>query len=63
MKTRDLVTLTRASLASILLSGAAVAQEFTFSIHHFLSPNAATQTVLLEPWAAAVSEASGGHCL
>lgn len=61
MKTRDLVTLTRASLASILLSGAAVAQEFTFSIHHFLSPNAATQTVLLEPWAAAVSEASGGR--
>ncbi|MEM9784307.1 MAG: TRAP transporter substrate-binding protein, partial [Pseudomonadota bacterium] len=37
------------------------AQEYTFTIHHFLSPKAATQTRLIEPWAARVSEASGGR--
>ena len=42
-------------------AGAASAQEFTFSIQHFLSPNAVTQTVLIEPWAKAVEEASDGR--
>ncbi len=39
----------------------ASAQEFTFKIHHFLSPKAPAQTQLIEPWARAVEEASGGR--
>lgn len=50
-----------ASVAAIALSSAANAQEFTFSIHHFISPKAPTQTVLLEPWVEAVEKASGGR--
>jgi TRAP-type C4-dicarboxylate transport system substrate-binding protein len=50
-----------ASLTAITLSTAAYAQEFTFSIQHFLSPKAPAQTVLIEPWAKAVEEASGGR--
>lgn len=44
-----------------LLSSPVAAQEFHFSIHHFLSPRAPAQTILLEPWVAAVEEASGGR--
>ena len=43
------------------MSTAAVAQEFTFSIQHFLSPKAPTQTILIEPWAKSIEEASGGR--
>ena len=52
-----------AALALALTGGASTvwAQEFTFSIHHFLSPKAPAQTALIEPWAAAVEEASGGR--
>lgn len=50
-----------AALSVIALSIAAYAQEFTFSIHHFLSPKAPAQTALLEPWVAAVEEASNGR--
>ncbi|WP_341368479.1 TRAP transporter substrate-binding protein [Yoonia sp. BS5-3] len=46
---------------TILLSSSAQAQEFTFSIQHFLSPQAPAQTVLIEPWAKAVEEASDGR--
>lgn len=49
------------ALAAIALSTAAYAQEFTFSIHHFLSPKAPAQTALLEPWVAAVEKASDGR--
>ncbi|WP_319799778.1 type 2 periplasmic-binding domain-containing protein [Roseobacter weihaiensis] len=48
-------------MAAIALSTAAHAQEFTFSIQHFLSPKAPAQTVLIEPWAKAVEEASDGR--
>lgn len=44
-----------------MVSTAAQAQEFTFSIHHFLSPKAITQTVLLESWVEAVETASDGR--
>lgn len=48
--------------AALLLSaGLATAQEFTFSIHHFLSPRAAAHTQLIVPWAAAIEEASEGR--
>jgi TRAP-type C4-dicarboxylate transport system substrate-binding protein len=50
-----------ASIAAITISTAAYAQEFTFSIHHFLSPKAPAQTVLIEPWARSIEEASGGR--
>ncbi|MEO1701660.1 MAG: TRAP transporter substrate-binding protein [Pseudomonadota bacterium] len=49
------------ALTAIALSTAAYAQEFTFSIHHFLSPKAPAQTVLLEPWVVSVEEASDGR--
>lgn len=35
--------------------------EFTFSIHHFLSPKAVTQTKMIEPWAERIEEASDGR--
>ncbi len=45
-------------LASVSMAGAA---EFTFKLHHFLSPKAPAQTKMLEPWAKAVEENSGGQ--
>jgi TRAP-type C4-dicarboxylate transport system substrate-binding protein len=52
---------TATALTALSITGSAIAQEFTFSIHHFLSPRAPAQTVLLEPWVEAVEEASGGR--
>lgn len=49
------------SVATMAFSTAAVAQEFTLSIHHFLSPKAPAQTQLIEPWAKSIEEASGGR--
>ena len=37
------------------------AAEFTFTIHHFLSPKAPAQTKLIEPWANRITEASDGR--
>ena len=45
-------------LASVSMAGAA---EYTFKLHHFLSPKAPAQTKMLEPWAKAVEENSGGQ--
>ena len=48
----------------VLLCGTATAvwsQEFTFTIHHFLSPKAPAQTVLIEPWAKKIEAESGGR--
>lgn len=56
-----LLTGASTALATLTISGTAFAQEFQFSIHHFLSPKAPAQTVLLEPWAKAVEEASDGR--
>jgi len=50
-----------ASMLAVGLATTASAQEFTFSIQHFLSPKAPTQTMLIEPWAKAVEEASDGR--
>ncbi|MFC6761466.1 alpha/beta fold hydrolase [Sulfitobacter porphyrae] len=55
------LTGTTSALTAIALSTTAYSQDFTFSIHHFHSPKAPAQTVLLEPWVAAVEEASGGR--
>ncbi len=35
--------------------------EFTFSIHHFLSPKAVTQTKMIKPWAERIEAASDGR--
>ena len=35
--------------------------EFTFTIHHFLSPKATTQRLMIEPWAKRIEEASEGR--
>lgn len=56
-----LTAVSATTLTAIALSTAAYAQDFTFSIHHFLSPKAPAQTALLEPWVASVEEASGGR--
>lgn len=50
-----------ASLLAFAMTGTAHAQDYTFSIHHFLSPKAPAQTVLIEPWAKAVEENSDGR--
>ncbi|MGR3570488.1 TRAP transporter substrate-binding protein [Brevirhabdus sp.] len=47
--------------ALILVQGTAFAQEFTFKLHHFLGAKAPAQTQMLEPWAKAVEENSGGR--
>jgi TRAP-type C4-dicarboxylate transport system substrate-binding protein len=57
----QIIAATTAALTSLTVTGSAIAQEFTFSIHHFLSPRAATQTVLLEPWVEAIEKASDGR--
>ncbi len=44
-------------LASVSMAGAA---EYTFKLHHFLGPLAPAHTKMLEPWAKAVEENSGG---
>ncbi|SLN18272.1 TRAP transporter substrate-binding protein [Pseudooctadecabacter jejudonensis] len=49
------------ALSTLALTSAAHAQEFTFSIHHFLSPQSLTHTDMIEPWAAAIEEASDGR--
>ncbi len=46
---------------SIIMAGAAIAQEFTFKLHHLLPPVAPPHTKMLEPWAKAVEENSGGR--
>ena len=56
-----------AVLGALALIGAALgtlpahAQEFTFKLHHLLPAKAPAQTQMLEPWARAVEENSGGR--
>ncbi|MBT9385089.1 TRAP transporter substrate-binding protein [Pseudooceanicola sp. CBS1P-1] len=45
---------------ALLGAGPASAAEYEFKLHHFLSANSPAQTKMLEPWAKAVEEASGG---
>ena len=50
-----------AALSLMLGAGMAAAQEFTFKLHHLLSAKAPAHTQMLEPWAKAVEENSGGR--
>jgi len=50
------------ALALALASaGGAAAQDFTFTLHHFLGPQAEAHAQMLVPWAERVAEASGGR--
>ncbi|MCP1170399.1 TRAP transporter substrate-binding protein [Limimaricola litoreus] len=50
-----------AASALALVAGSAAAQEHKFRLHHFLGAQAPAQTRMLEPWAEAVEENSGGQ--
>ncbi len=56
-------SLALASFVAGMLGFAPVAgaQDFTFKLHHFLGAKAPAQTEMLEPWARAVEENSGGR--
>lgn len=57
-------TLTRLAIglgAGLLAASASYAAEFEFKLHHFLGAKAPAQTKMLEPWAQAVEENSGGR--
>jgi len=60
MNRRTVLTGLAGSLALVLGTGLAQAQEHTFKLHHFLSAKAPAHTQMLEPWARAVEENSGG---
>jgi len=49
------------SAAALAAAGTAAAQEHTFTLHHFLSPQAPAHTQMLVPWAERVEELSGGQ--
>ena len=56
-----LLKLAAGAFAGALLAGQAQAQEFTLTVHHFLSPNSVTHTRMIEPWAQEVEERSDGR--
>lgn len=62
MQTRRQVLGTAAAAAAVAATPIrARAAEFTFTIHHFLSPKAPAQTKLIQPWADRITEASDGR--
>jgi TRAP-type C4-dicarboxylate transport system substrate-binding protein len=63
MTTRRKTMAAAAFTMAVLGAGQASAAEFEFKLHQFLSANAPAQTQMLQPWADAVAEASGGRVL
>ncbi|SIS56330.1 TRAP transporter substrate-binding protein [Paracoccus saliphilus] len=61
MKRRTVLGGLAAGAAVMTGAGRALAQEFTFKLHQPLSANASAQVNMLEPWAKAVEENSGGR--
>ncbi|MCG6903636.1 MAG: TRAP transporter substrate-binding protein [Rhodobacter sp.] len=61
MNRRTILAALAGTVAAIGFAGAAVAQEFTFKLHHLLGAKAPAQTKMLEPWAKQVEENSGGR--
>jgi TRAP-type C4-dicarboxylate transport system substrate-binding protein len=59
--TRTIKALAAASVVSVMALSGAMAQEYTFKLHHLLGAKAPAQTKMLEPWAKAVEENSGGR--
>ena len=61
MNRRDVIRTAALSAAFAAAAGtAALAQEHTFKLHHFLGAQAPAQTKMLEPWARQVEANSGG---
>ncbi|MEO0820871.1 MAG: TRAP transporter substrate-binding protein [Pseudomonadota bacterium] len=58
---RDFLGTTAAAAAAATMPRRARAAEFTFTIHHFLSPKAPAQTKLIQVWADRVTAASDGR--
>ncbi len=61
MHRRNFVGALTVAACSLALATTAHAQDYTFRLHHLLSPQAPAQTKMLEPWAKAVEENSGGR--
>jgi TRAP-type C4-dicarboxylate transport system substrate-binding protein len=61
MRLKSIFSALAGTVAAMALAGAASAQEFTFKLHHLLGAKAPAQTQMLEPWAKAVEENSGGR--
>jgi TRAP-type C4-dicarboxylate transport system substrate-binding protein len=61
MKYPSLIGVLSVAATTFAFSTAAMAQDYTFRLHHFLSAQAPAQTQMLEPWAKAVEENSGGR--
>lgn len=56
-----LKSLIGAAALALAATGSAQAQEYTFTLHHFLGPQAPAHSQMLVPWAERVAEASGGR--
>lgn len=50
-----------AALSLLGFSASAIAAEFEFKLHHFLSPKAPAHSKMLAPWAERIEKASGGR--
>jgi len=64
MKRRHFLLATAGVLtAAVMMQGPAAAAdaEYTFKLHHFLSPKSPAQTQMLEPWAEAIEKDSDGR--
>jgi TRAP-type C4-dicarboxylate transport system substrate-binding protein len=61
MQTRKTLTTLLTGALVALGSGAACAQEITLKVHHFLSPNATSQKLLLGPWCEKIAKESGNR--
>ncbi|MGO4852820.1 TRAP transporter substrate-binding protein [Phaeovulum sp. W22_SRMD_FR3] len=63
MNRREMIGTMAAAASTLAMPGLVRAQtaEFTFRLHHFLGQQAPAQTKMLEPWAKAVAEKSGGR--
>jgi len=61
MRRRHLVGAALASAVAVAAASQALAQEYTFKLHHMLGAQAPAQTNMLEPWARQVEEASDGR--
>ena len=57
----NLKSIVAATALTLFFAGGAFAQDFTFKLHHLLPPKAPAHTKMLEPWAKAVEENSGGR--
>jgi len=61
MRHRTLTAALAGTALSLAMAGGALAQEFTFKLHHFLSAQAPAHSQMLAPWAEAVEANSGGR--